>query len=216
MELNQLEINKTALLFFDLLNGYYHAMGEAVKARKKPMVDNAVRLMKAARRSRIPIVFAKGNLREDKATTPLVLTDTNVSLKPWPDGVITKVPSAAIEGKSGSEVIHELEPGTDDYYVPKHRWSAFYQTYLDLALRAAKIDTIIISGGSTDVGVAATVFAGRDMDYNMIVVRDACATNHDQKAHETLMDLVFPRMSRVRTTDQVLQMIQQAEVGITG
>jgi nicotinamidase-related amidase len=182
MTLNQLEINKTALLFFDLLNGYYHAMDEAAKARKKPMVENAVRLMKAARRSGIPIFFAKGNLREDGATTPLLLTDTNVSLKPWPGGVVTKVPSAAIEGKSGSEIIRELEPRPDDYYIPKHRWSAFYQTYLELALRTAKINTVIISGGSTDVGVAATVFAGRDMDYNMIIVRDACATNHDQTA----------------------------------
>jgi len=82
-------------------------------------------------------------------------------------------------------------------------------TYLDLALRSAKIDTIIISGGSTDVGVAATVFAGRDLDYNMIVVRDACATVHDQRAHDVLMDLIFPRMCRVRTTDQVLQMIKE-------
>jgi nicotinamidase-related amidase len=48
------------------------------------------------------------------------------------------------------------------------------------------------------------------MDYHMIVVRDACATNHDQRAHDILMDAVFPRMSRVRTTDQVLDMIEKA------
>ena len=174
------------------------------------MVENAVRLMKTARKAGLPIFFAKGNLRKDGATSALILTDTNIPLKPWPNGVVTMVKPAAVEGKSGSDVIPELEPSFEDYYVPKHRWSAFHQTYLDLVLRAAKIDTIIISGGSTDVGVAATVFAGRDMDYNMIVVRDACATNHDQRAHDTMMDLVFPRMSRVRTTDQVLQMIQEA------
>ena len=50
-------------------------------------------------------------------------------------------------------MIPELEPNADDYHLPKHRWSAFFQTYLDLALRARKIDTVIISGGSTDVGV---------------------------------------------------------------
>jgi nicotinamidase-related amidase len=44
----------------------------------------------------------------------------------------------------------------------------------------------------------------------MIVVRDACATIHDQRAHDVLMDLMFPRMCRVRTTVQVLQMIQEA------
>lgn len=210
MDLNRIEIEKTGLLFFDVLNGYYHFASEAVKERKKPMIDNAVRLMKAARKTGIPIFFAKGSHREDEGTTVLLKTDTNIPLQPWPNGIVTMLKPATVEGKDSSEVIAELEPNPSDYHVPKHRWSAFFQTYLDLALRARKIDTLIISGGSTDVGVAATVFAGRDMDYNFIVVRDACATNHDQRAHDVLMDLIFPRMSRVRTTEQVLRMIQEA------
>ncbi|MBI4526319.1 MAG: cysteine hydrolase [Deltaproteobacteria bacterium] len=210
MNLNDIELKKTAILFFDILNGYYHEAGEAAKARKKPMVDGAVRLMKAGRQAGIPIFFAKGNHRVDSATSALILTDTKINLTPWPDGVVTKDRPVALQGKSGSDVIPELDPRPDDYYIPKYRWSAFYQTYLDLALRSAKIDTLIVSGGSTDVGVAATVFAGRDLDYNMIVVRDACATVHDQRAHDVLMDLIFPRMCRVRTLDQVLQMIKQA------
>lgn len=210
MNLNQIELKKTAILFFDILNGYYHEASETAKARKKPMVENGVRLMKAGREAGIPIFFAKGNHRADGATSAAILTDTKIDLKPWPNGVVTKDKPVAIEGKSGSNVIPELDPRPDDYYILKYRWSSFHQTYLDLALRTAKIDTLIISGGSTDVGVAATVFAGRDLDYNMIVARDACATVHDQRAHDVLMDLIFPRMCRVRTTEQVLQMIKEA------
>jgi len=210
MNLNQIELKKTAILFFDILNGYYHEASETARARKKPMVENGVRLMKAGREAGIPIFFAKGNHRADGATSAAILTDTKIDLKPWPNGVVTKDKPVAIEGKSGSNVIPELDPRPDDYYILKYRWSSFHQTYLDLALRTAKIDTLIISGGSTDVGVAATVFAGRDLDYNMIVARDACATVHDQRAHDVLMDLIFPRMCRVRTTEQVLQMIKEA------
>lgn len=210
MNLNQIELKKTAILFFDILNGYYHEASETARARKKPMVENGVRLMKAGREAGIPIFFAKGNHRADGATSAVILTDTKIDLKPWPNGVVTKDKPVAIEGKSGSNVIPELDPRPDDYYILKYRWSSFHQTYLDLALRTAKIDTLIISGGSTDVGVAATVFAGRDLDYNMIVARDACATVHDQRAHDVLMDLIFPRMCRVRTTEQVLQMIKEA------
>ena len=65
MELDRIEIDQTALLFFDILNGYYHEASDAAKQRKKPMVDNAVRLMKAARRTGMPIFFAKGSHRED-------------------------------------------------------------------------------------------------------------------------------------------------------
>ena len=210
MNLNQIELKKTAILFFDILNGYYHEASETARARKKPMVENGVRLMKAGREAGIPIFFAKGNHRADGATSDVILTDTKIDLKPWPNGVVTKDKPVAIEGKSGSNVIPELDPRPDDYYILKYRWSSFHQTYLDLALRTAKIDTLIISGGSTDVGVAATVFAGRDLDYNMIVAHDACATVHDQRAHDVLMDLIFPRMCRVRTTEQVLQMIKEA------
>ncbi len=211
MGLNDLELKKTANLFFDLLNGYYHAADDAGKARMKPMVDNAVRLMKAGREAEIPIFFAKGNHRPDNATSALILTDTNNALKPWPGGIVTKGKMHVTGGDSSSDVIPELDPRPDDYYIPKYRWSAFYQTYLDLALRARGINTVIISGGSTDVGVASTVFSGRDMDYHLIVARDACGTSHDQRAHDTLMELIFPRMSRVRTTEQVLKMIQEAK-----
>ena len=211
MTLDEIEIKKTAILFFDLLRGYAHAPGEDVRARKKQMVDNAVRLMKVGRKAGIPIFFAKGNHRPDNATSALILTDTNNSLEPWPDGVVTKGRMHVIGGDPSSDVIPELDPQPDDYYIPKYRWSAFHQTSLDLSLRARGIDTVIISGGSTDVGVASTVFSGRDLDYNLIVTRDACATSHDQRAHDTLMDLIFPRMSRVRTTEQVLRMIQEGK-----
>ena len=211
MGLNDIDTKKTAILFFDILNGYYHAADAAGKARMKPWIDNAVRLMKADREAGLPIFFAQGNHRPDNATSAVLQTDTDMGLKPWPDGVVKKGKMHVHGGDWSSEVIPELEPRPDDYYIPKYRWSAFYQTYLDLALSARGIDTVIISGGSTDVGIVSTVFAGRDMDYNMIVVSDACGSSHDQRAHDALMTLIFPRMARVQTTDQTVKMIQEAK-----
>ena len=211
MNVSDCNLKKTALLFFDILNGYV-AEPEPGKPRVlKPWIQNAVRLSKAGRAAGLPLFFAKGNHRPDNATTALLLTDTNNSLTPWPNGEVSKTKMHVIAGDKSSDVLADLEPQADDYYIPKYRWSAFHQTYLDLALRARGIDTIIISGGSTDVGVTATVYSGRDLDYNLIVVRDACGTSHDQRAHEVLMDLIFPRVSRVRTTEEVLGMIQKAK-----
>jgi hypothetical protein len=51
--------------------------------------------------------------------------------------------------------------------VPKQRWSSFFQTNFDLQLRVRGIDTIVIAGGLTDVGIASTVFAARDLDYRI-------------------------------------------------
>jgi ureidoacrylate peracid hydrolase len=210
MHVNDFTLKKTALLFFDILNGYV-AEPEPGKPRVlKPWIQNAVRLGKAGRAAGLPVFFAKGNHRPDNATTALLLTDTNNSLTPWPNGEVTKTKMHVIAGDKSSDVLADLQPQANDYYIVKYRWSAFFQTYLDLALRTRGIDTIIISGGSTDVGVTSTLYSGRDLDYNQIVVSDACGTSHDQRAHDTLMEIIFPRLARVRTTEQVIAMIEKA------
>jgi nicotinamidase-related amidase len=209
MNVNHFELEKTGVLFFDILNGYVPESDPARPRALKPWIQNAVRLSKAARAAGLPFFFAKGNHRPDNATTALLLTDTNNSLTPWPNGEVTKPKMHVIAGDKSSDVLADLGPRPEDYYIVKYRWSAFFQTYLDLALRTRGIDTIIISGGSTDVGVTSTLYSGRDLDYNMIVASDACGTSHDQRAHDTLMELVFPRMARVRTTDQVIEMIEK-------
>jgi nicotinamidase-related amidase len=209
MNVNHFELEKTGVLFFDILNGYVPVSDPARPRALKPWIQNAVRLSKAARAAGLPFFFAKGNHRPDNATTALLLTDTNNSLTPWPNGEVTKPKMHVIAGDKSSDVLADLGPRPEDYYIVKYRWSAFFQTYLDLALRTRGIDTIIISGGSTDVGVTSTLYSGRDLDYNMIVASDACGTSHDQRAHDTLMELVFPRMARVRTTDQVIEMIEK-------
>jgi nicotinamidase-related amidase len=211
MNINYFDLKKTGLLFFDILNGYIPDPEPGKTRELKPWIQNAVRLGKAGRAAGLPVFFAKGNHRPDNATSALILTDTNNALTPWPNGEVTKSKMHVIGGDKSSDVIPELEPNADDYYIVKYRWSAFFQTYLDLALRARDIDTIIVSGGSTDVGVASTLYSGRDLDYNQIVVSDACGTSRNQSVHDMLMESVFPRMARVRTTDQVIEMIKKAK-----
>lgn len=211
MNVKDFDIGKTAMLFFDLLNSFIHGGEEAARAKKMPMVANATRLMKAGRAAGMPIFFAMASHHPSGATASNLITDTDTSLKPWPDGVVAWRKPHTLAGDWGSQVIAELEPQPGDYYIPKCRYSAFYQTYLDLALRQRGIDTLVVSGGSTDVGVCATVFDARDHDYNLIIARDACATSHDPQAHETLMNGVFPRMARIRTTEQIVALIEAAK-----
>jgi len=173
MNINDFDPKKTALLFFDILNGYVSEAGPGKPRALKPWIQNAVRLSKAGRAAGVPIFFAKGNHRPDGATSALILTDTNNSLTPWPNGEVARTKMHVIAGDKSSDVLADLEPKPDDYYIVKYRWSAFFQTYLDLALRTRGIDTLIVSGGSTDVGVTSTLYSGRDLDYNMIVVSDA-------------------------------------------
>jgi nicotinamidase-related amidase len=209
MNVHHIDNKKTALLFFDMLNVYYHGAAEETKKKMKPVVDNAARLMNAARQYGMLIYYAMANHRPDGESRSLLITDTDMRLRPWPHDDCNPTVHGATEGSWEQKVIEEIAPQPQDYIIPKYRWNTFHQTYFDLALRSRGIDTIIISGGAVDVGVASTVYSARDHDYNIVVVRDACSNSHEDSM-AALMNTVFPRLARVRTTDQVVEMIRKA------
>lgn len=208
MNVNQLDKKRTGLLFFDLLNVYYHGAPEETQKRLKPVVDNAVRLMNGARKASIPVFYAMANHRKDGQIRSMIVTDTDMRLRPWLNDDCNPAVHGATEGSWEQKVIEEIAPQPEDTIIPKYRWSTFHQTYFDLALRSRGIDTIMISGGAVDVGVASTVYAARDLDYNIIVVRDACSNSHEDSM-AAFMNTIFPRMARVRSTDQVLEMLRK-------
>jgi nicotinamidase-related amidase len=207
VNVHQISNNKTALLFFDMLNVYFRGIPEEKQTALAPVVANAVRLMNGARQAGILIYYAMANHRPDGQSRYMAITDTDMRLRPWPNDDCNPTLHGATAGSWEQKVIDEISPQPQDYIIPKYRWSTFHQTYFDLALRSRAIDTIIISGGAVDVGVASTVYSARDHDYNLIVVRDACSNSHEDSM-AALMNTVFPRLARVRTTDQVLEMMR--------
>ena len=73
-------------------------------------------------------------------------------------------------------------------------------------MRSRGIDTIVISGGATHIGVASTAYGARDLDFNLVIVRDACSGLEDN-LHQ-FMDRIFPIFARVRSADEVLAMMR--------
>jgi ureidoacrylate peracid hydrolase len=204
--MERLEPASTALLFFDMLNGHVKKDDAATKARYAPVIAAAVRLLEAARRSGVAVMYAAAHHRPDNATSAHRVTDTDNRLRPIPPGAPRDSKPVVAAGTWEAQVIDELKPRPQDYMIPKFRWSAFHQTYLDLALGSRNIDTLVISGGSTDVGVASTAYAARDLDYNLVVASDAC-TSPEEDNHAQFMQRVFPRMARVRTVEQIVRML---------
>jgi nicotinamidase-related amidase len=198
----RLEPARTCLLLFDFLEGHVNR-DAAARSRYRPVVANAAALAAAARAAGAMVAHAHADHRADLGTTVRRLRDTDNRLQP---ATSQSDRPAVLSGSAHARIVDELAPRPSDYLVPKHRWSAFHGTYLDLALRARQADTLLLCGGSTDVGIAATAFAARDLDYGIVIISDAC-TSPEQDNHAQFMSRVFPRMARVRTTDQVLQML---------
>jgi len=199
MSAGQLDPACTCLLLFDLLEGHANR-DAAARERYRPVIANAAALLAAARHAGAMVAYANADHRPDDFRPRL--RDTDNRLRPV---TAESDRPAIVRGTPQARVVEELAPQASDYIVPKHRWSAFHGTYLDLALRARSVETIVLCGGSTDVGIAATAFAARDFDYDLLIISDAC-TSPEQDNHAQFITRIFPRMARIRTTAEVLQM----------
>jgi ureidoacrylate peracid hydrolase len=200
--------NNTGLILFDALHGYLHPSDSKKVAflKERNILKNLQRLLAATRQAGLTTFYPSGAHAPDGSDTVERLTDTDMNLRPLTGGDKPITPHIR-KGSKDQEVAAELAPAPGDVLVPKNRWSSFFQTNLELQLRVRGIDTIVIAGGSTDVGIASTVFAARDMDLGIVVVRDACySMRGDNNAF--FMDRVFPRMGRVMTVDEAIKLMK--------
>lgn len=196
----------TAVLFFDFLNGHVKDANQKMKPRYVPVINAASDLLDVARLQNMMVAYAQANHRADNATTAHLLRDTNNRLVALDLNAPPELKPVVAGGSWQAQTVDELAPTDEDYLIPKYRWSAFFQTYLELALRTRGIDTLILAGGSTDVGVASTAYAARDLDFNLVIARDACTSNETDN-HDQFMDRIFPRMSRVRTVSEITALL---------
>ncbi|HET8617121.1 MAG TPA: isochorismatase family cysteine hydrolase [Actinomycetales bacterium] len=193
----------TGLVVFDMLEAYR----EPIEAAGS--IEPTVQLIAGCRRRGVPVLYARADHRADGMDFARSIADTDSHFRPWgPDNPLrTKPPHAS--GSAGLEVLREIAPQPGDYDVPKHRWSAFCGTHLELSLRSRGIDSILLVGGSVHVGIASTAFAARDMDFQVTVVSDCCHGFELQR--QFFMEHVFPRMCHVRTSAEVLRGLAASE-----
>ncbi len=202
-EIEVLDPQRTVLLVFDLLECYREA------AERAGAIGPVRRLLLGCRERAIPVAWARADHRADGLDLARTLTDVDNRHRPW--GAGNPRPSKPPHG-SGTPMyrtLSELGQRDEDYDVPKHRFSAFHGTHLDTSLRCRGIDTVLLVGGSTHVGVASTAYAARDMDYQVVVVRDGLTGQQPQRDFFT--DHVFPRICRVRTVAETLAALDSSE-----
>src|SRR5215207_7896682 len=196
---------KTAMLFFDTLNVYLHPEDKAAQAAidASGIIPRMQRLMEACRAAGVTVCYGQADHRPDGRDFAPLIVDAGHDNSSGPRKTTG---TAAHANEWNIQIIDELAPRPEDYVIKKHRWSTFFQTHFELSLRTAGIDTIMFAGGSTEVGIASTAYAGRDMDFNQIVLRDACSSSRAE-VKELYMNLVFPKFARVMTTHEAIALI---------
>ncbi|MEG3136019.1 hydrolase [Rouxiella sp. T17] len=106
------------------------------------------------------------------------------------------------------EFPEQLNVTDKDLLVIKRQWGAFYGTDLELQLRRRGIKTIVLAGISTNIGVESTARNAWELGFELVVAEDACSA-HNAEHHGSSINFIFPRIGRVRSTEEVLAALPQ-------
>jgi nicotinamidase-related amidase len=180
---------RTALLVMDFQADIVAMLGD----KGPPLVERTARLVAAARKASVPVVYITVGFRAGYPEVDLANPMFAAAAKS----------GRFITGTPGTEVTPALAPHANDVVIVKHRVGAFTGTDLEIVLRAKKIETLVLSGIATYGVVLSTVRHASDADYRLVVVEDCCG-DPDEEVHRVLTQKVFPRQAEVVASSEVI------------
>ena len=178
-------LQKDAGLPMDI-GGIPHMSGYEERAK------NAARVVSAARRAKMPIVFCQEVHRRNRIDFGREL-----------DGA--EGPHC-LEGDLGTELIDGIAPeGDNEYLIVQRRYSSFYGTDLDVLLRGLKAEWLVILGSLTDVNIHYTFVGAHMRDYYLKVLSD-CGVGSSEEAHvAALKAMAYLQRDSVCTSDRLIE-----------
>ena len=140
------------------------------------ILSNVLSLINSCRSKRIHIFFTRHGHKD-------VSLDGGMLANWWGD---------CIEyGTKQWDLIKTLSPYENETIIDKNRYSAFYGTDLDNALRSLGVEEIIITGVLTNCCCETTARDGFIRDYRVFFVSDATATVNEDLHLASLKNLAY-------------------------
>lgn len=166
-----------AFLILDLQNdicntdGIFHKNGLDANLSTK-IVPNVLDMIYFCKKQNIPIIAIQMSVLENTNKEAIGL------------GIYKKmIPFLQLEGLRedswGHDLLDEIQV---DYKIKRWTMSSFYQTELARHLAALRINTLILSGFTTNGIVETTAREGASRNYNLITLSD-CTSSYSEKLH---------------------------------
>lgn len=161
---------KPALLIIDMVKDNFD---KAHRLPITPLAEKTIEplnvLIGAFRKQSWPVVFATDAYHED-------------------DFIFTgrMVPHSLV-GSKGAEIIDELDYQPEDYWLPKPKFSAFFDTNLNAWLKERGVTLCAVGGVATNFCVLATVMDAICHDFKAVLLED-CSTTWSSELHEQILN----------------------------
>ena len=190
----------TALVVVDMQHdfcrpgGAFDALGIDL-SMYPPMIPRLVRLIDGARSAGVMVIYVQMTvLLGQRSESPAQLR-FNMRLHSGAHGPAAPL-LYTIEGSAGHAIIPEVAPHTGDLIVRKYRSSAFWGTNLDMLLRSNGVETVVVSGCTTEGCVESTARDALFNDYYVVIPED-CVASDDRRQHEASLLLMRHRFDVV-------------------
>lgn len=161
---------------------------------------HTARLLAAARESNLPVFYTRFVLSPDGRDAGVYALKRD----------LLDSPNWALRDTPGSEISPLVKPESSDIIISKHKPSAFFGTPLLSHLIDRKVDTLLITGGSTSNCVRATVFDAASYNFRPIVVEE-CVFDRIEISHKTSLFDMDRQFADVIPLDDVLTYLRKLE-----
>ncbi len=148
--------SKTALVVIDMLNDFIRKGAPLRVPDGEKIVPVVARRIREARASGDPVIYVCDAHDPD-----------DDEFKVWP--------RHAVNGTPGAAVIDALASEPEDRVIRKKRFSGFYQSELDAALKDLGVSHLQVTGTVTNICVLYTVADARARGYGVTVFQDSVA-----------------------------------------
>ena len=158
------------------------------------VVSRAAHVLKAARQAGLPVIHVAVSFRSGYPE----ISDRNAMFSRLRDnGLITP-------GSEDMRIEATLAPQEQEPVIIKHRIGAFSGTDLDMILRAKEVRTLLLAGVTTSGVVLSSFRQAFDLDYDVVVIEDACADS-DTDTQAFLMGKLIPQIGSVINSDTLIK-----------
>lgn len=172
---------KQALIIIDMQNGFLNPESPLCIRGARATVPACARVITACRRAGVPVIFVNRAYRADGSD----VEHTRKAV--WERGGKPLTPGST--GPLSVENPPEFGKTNTDYEIIKPRYSAFFQTPLDLLLRRLGADTLILTGTTTPNCIRTTCYDAISLDYRVVVLEDCCSSNSEEIQQANLLDM---------------------------
>jgi nicotinamidase-related amidase len=187
---------RSALVNVDIQNCFVE------RAHRAPeVVDRINQLATACRRAGILVVHTRHVLRPDHANIGL-LAELVPRIR---DGMLD-------EGAESAAFFDGLEIDPHDVLLVKPRFGAFHGTDLEVILRSRGIDSVIITGITTDVCCDTTAREANARDFKVFFLSDATTTSAEppEEVQRATLELIEALFGQVLTSNAMIAKIDSA------